>query len=88
MIIKTVQIGSNFHNATVLIPSSKGSIGTGKGFMVLLTFLLLQPAIGWERWHQKYQDLHALLIAVAVLLLPLPYSLVHTSALNHSVNSA
>ena len=54
------------------MPSSKGSIGTGKGFMVLLTFLLLQPAIGWERCHQKrtkYQDLHAPLIAVAVLLL-------------------
>ena len=51
--IKTVQIGSNVHNATVLMPSNKGSISTGKGFMVLLTFLLLQPAIGQERCHQK-----------------------------------
>ena len=55
--IKTVQIGSNVHNVTVLMPSSKGSIGTGKGFMVLLTFLLLQPAIGRrERCHQKKEE--------------------------------
>ena len=43
VMIKRVQIGSNVHNATVLMPSNKGSISTEKGFMVLLTFLLLQP---------------------------------------------
>ena len=47
-------IGSNVHNANVLIiPSSKGSISTGKVFMVLSTLLLLQPAIGREKYHQE-----------------------------------
>ena len=64
--IKAVQIGSNVHNATVLRAQSTRIHG------VLLTFLLLQLAIGWERCHQKrtkYQDLHAPSIAVAVLLI-------------------
>ena len=79
-----IKRGSSVHNATVLMPSSKGSIDTGKGYMVLLTLSSHHPAIGWERCHQKRtkcQGLHAPLMAVTVLPLPMFYSLVHTANL-------
>ena len=62
--IKAVQVGSNVHNASVLVQSTleRGSLD-----------ILAAPACNkWERCHQKgtkYQDLHAPLIAVVVLLL-------------------
>ena len=73
MIVQTVHDqGSSDRFKCPQCHCTKGSIDTGKGFMGFLTFLLLQPAIGWERCHQKgtkYQDLHPPLIAVVVLLL-------------------